>query len=109
MADGAGPPRGLAKGREVVALQPDGVVIAGRIVACLSSLRPFLPTLIGTRVEVGDLEAIDFIESYWMGPAVAHLFISFGFRGGEHLAVSIATRKVRDEGYSAMARMPGAC
>ena len=37
---------------------------------------------------------------YWMGPAIAHIFLSFAFAGGDHLAVSIETRKEKGEGYS---------
>ena len=36
-----------------------------------------------------------------MGPAIAHVFLSFGF-GDEHVAVSIEARKERDEGYSSV-------
>jgi hypothetical protein len=35
-----------------------------------------------------------------MGPAVAHAIVSFGFAGGDRLAVSIETRKERGESYS---------
>jgi hypothetical protein len=37
-----------------------------------------------------------------MGPAIAHIFLSFGF-GGEHLAISIEVRKERTEQYSSIA------
>ena len=40
------------------------------------------------------------VASYWMGPAIAHIFLSFAFAGGDHLAVSIETRKEKGEGYS---------
>ena len=60
----------------------------------------FIPAYYDRTFEIGDLEAMDVIASYWMGPAIAHVFVSFGFRGGEHLAVSIETRKERGEGYS---------
>src|SRR4029077_20967802 len=32
----------------------------------------------------------------------AHIFLSFGFEGGDHLAISIETRKERGEGYSTL-------
>ncbi len=38
-----------------------------------------------------------------MGPAVAHVFVSFAFNDGQHLAISIETRKERGEGYSTIA------
>ncbi len=37
-----------------------------------------------------------------MGPAIAHVFVSFAFAGGDHLAVSIETRKEKGEGYSTL-------
>ena len=35
-----------------------------------------------------------------MGPDIAHVFVSFAFAGGDHLAVSIETRTEKGEGYS---------
>lgn len=48
------------------------------------------------------LDSADLIASYWMGPAIAHIFVSFGFSGGEQLAVSIETRKEKGEAYSSL-------
>lgn len=45
----------------------------------------------------------DLIMSYWMGEAIAHTIISFGFDNGERLAFSIETRKESDESYSSIA------
>ncbi len=39
---------------------------------------------------------------YWMGPDIAHIFVSFGFGDGDHLAVSIETRKEEGESYSTL-------
>ncbi len=50
--------------------------------------------------ELDKLEAVDVIAVYWMGPAIAHVFLSFGFSGGDHLAISIEARKEKGEGYS---------
>ena len=41
--------------------------------------------------------------SYWMGEAIAHTIVSFGFDDGERLAFSIETRKERHESYSSVA------
>jgi len=49
------------------------------------------------RLDHGDLVAV-----YWMGDAIAHMFVSFGF-GDDSLAVSIETRKERGESYSTLA------
>lgn len=48
------------------------------------------------------LDSADLVVSYWMGPAIAHVFLTFGFSGGEHLAISIEARKERTEGYSSL-------
>lgn len=50
--------------------------------------------------DIDKLVGVDIIAVYWMGPAVAHVFVSFGFSDGEHLAVSIEIRKEKSEGYS---------
>lgn len=53
------------------------------------------------------LRSVDMALSYWMGPAIAHTLVSFGFddgRGGtEYLAFSIEIRKERHERFSALA------
>ncbi len=48
------------------------------------------------------LDRVDLIAVYWMGPAIAHIFMSFGF-GDDHLAISIETRKEVGESYSTIA------
>jgi len=45
------------------------------------------------------LDSGDLVAVYWMGPAIAHLFLSFGF-GDDRLAISIEARKEKGEGYS---------
>src|SRR6516225_3549185 len=46
---------------------------------------------------------VDLIMSYWMGEAIAHTIVSFGFDNGDRLAFSIETRKESDESYSSIA------
>jgi Domain of unknown function (DUF4105) len=48
------------------------------------------------------LEGVDLVAVYWMGPAIAHIFVSFAFAGGDHLAISIETRKEKGEDYSTL-------
>jgi hypothetical protein len=48
------------------------------------------------------LDTLDLIAVYWMGDAIAHTILSFGF-GDEQIAISIEARKEQDEGYSAFA------
>ena len=52
--------------------------------------------------DLRQLEGVDMVTSYWMGPDIAHVFVSFAFAGGEHLAVSIETRTQKGEGYSTL-------
>jgi hypothetical protein len=54
------------------------------------------------RFDLRELEGVDLVSVYWMGPAIAHVFVSFAFTGGEQLAVSIETRKERGESYSTL-------
>ena len=61
----------------------------------------FTPTYYDRTFDLRKLDAVDLIAVYWMGPAIAHLFLSFGF-GDDHLAVSIEARKVTGEGYSSL-------
>ncbi|RZL64551.1 MAG: DUF4105 domain-containing protein [Variovorax sp.] len=59
------------------------------------------------RYDLDKLQSVDMALSYWMGPAIAHTLVSFGFddgRGGsEQLAFSIEIRKERGERFSAVA------
>ena len=48
------------------------------------------------------LRSVDMILSYWMGPAIAHTLVSFGFDDGEQLVFSVEIRKERDEAFSAL-------
>jgi hypothetical protein len=52
------------------------------------------------RLRLDPLERVDFVvEPFadWRGPA--HTFLTFGFADGEHLAVSVETRRERGESY----------
>jgi hypothetical protein len=52
--------------------------------------------------DLRQLDAVDLIAVYWAGEAIAHIMVSFGF-AGEHVAVSIETRKEKGEAYSSLA------
>jgi len=60
----------------------------------------YTPAYYDKRFDLSKLEGVDLVASYWMGPSIAHVFLSFAFVGGDHLAVSIETRKEKGEGYS---------
>ncbi len=51
------------------------------------------------------LAAVDLVASYWPGEAAAHVFLTFGFADGRHLAVSIEPRNQIDSRYSAAAEL----
>jgi len=59
----------------------------------------FTPAYYDRTYDLKNLDSGDLIAVYWMGPAIAHLFLSFGF-GDDHLAISIEARKEKGEGYS---------
>jgi hypothetical protein len=63
----------------------------------------FTPAWYDRTFDLRKLDRVDLGASYWMGDAIAHLFISFGF-GDEHLAISIEARKDRSKPY---ATLPG--
>lgn len=44
----------------------------------------------------------DLALSYWMGPAIAHTLISFGFNDGSRVVFSLEIRKQRGEAFSAL-------
>lgn len=50
--------------------------------------------------DLNTLDSVDLIAVYWMGDAIAHIMMSFGFQGKDFVAFSIETRKEKDEGYS---------
>ena len=53
--------------------------------------------------DLSKLDSVDLIAVYWAGKAIAHIMVSFGFAGKDHLAVSIETRKEKGESYSTLA------
>jgi hypothetical protein len=46
------------------------------------------------------LDSVDLIAVYWMGDAIAHVMMSFGFQDKEFITFSIETRKEQGEDYS---------
>src|SRR6266550_2239372 len=53
--------------------------------------------------DLRQLDSVDVIASYWMGDAIAHIFLSFGFSGKDFIAISIETRRQRHQSYSTVA------
>lgn len=52
--------------------------------------------------DLDQLRSADLALSYWMGPAIAHTLVSFGFDDGRHLVFSLEIRKERGESFSAL-------
>ena len=52
--------------------------------------------------DLQQLRSADLVLSYWMGPAIAHTLVSFGFEDGRHLVFSLEIRKERGESFSAL-------
>ncbi len=52
--------------------------------------------------DLSRLRGVDLFLSYWGSPWIAHTIASWDFGGGDHLAISIETRKERGEAYSAV-------
>jgi len=60
----------------------------------------FTPAYYTKAYDLSKLNRVDLFAVYWMGPAIAHTIVSFGFGDQEYLAVSIEARKEQGEGYS---------
>jgi hypothetical protein len=53
--------------------------------------------------DLGKLRTIDLFMSYWAGPKIAHVIISFGFEDGEQLAWSVEVRRRVGGAFSPLA------
>jgi hypothetical protein len=53
--------------------------------------------------DLSKIDRLDFFMSYWGSPSIAHTIMSWAFTDGQHLAISIETRKEVGESYSAVA------
>jgi hypothetical protein len=62
----------------------------------------FAPAYYDRTFDLRKLDRVDLMAVYWIGPAIAHIFLSFGF-GDQHLPISIEVRKTRSKEYSTIA------
>jgi hypothetical protein len=53
--------------------------------------------------DLSKVRSLDLYLVYWMGPAIAHTIVSFGFDDGRYLDFSIELRRTRNGEYSAIA------
>jgi len=63
----------------------------------------FTPRYYDKTFDLRQLDSVDVIASYWMGDAIAHIFLSFGFSGKDFIAISIETRRQQHQSYSTIA------
>ncbi len=49
--------------------------------------------------DLRELNEVDLIAVYWMGDAIAHIMLSFGFADRDYVTISIETRKEAGESY----------
>ena len=67
------------------------------------SEKEFTPRWETRSYDLSKLDGLDMFFSHWSGPAIAHTIMSWSFSDGQHLAISIETRKVVGQEYSAIA------
>ncbi len=67
------------------------------------SVADVVPAYYDATYDADGVTSIDLICSYWSGRAIAHVFLSFGFADGQRVAVSVETRRRRDQPYSTVA------
>ncbi len=53
--------------------------------------------------DLASLQTVDMFMSYWSGPIMAHMIVSFGFADGRHLAWSIEVRRRKGGEFSPIA------
>ncbi|WP_291365672.1 DUF4105 domain-containing protein [Acetobacter sp. UBA5411] len=63
----------------------------------------YKPSYYDADYDLDKLSGVDLVTSYWAGDAIAHVFLSFGFSDGKHLAISIETRRQKRFSYSTIA------
>ncbi|UWS06607.1 Lnb N-terminal periplasmic domain-containing protein [Phaeobacter inhibens] len=53
--------------------------------------------------DLSQLNSVDLFMSYWAGPEMAHMVVSFGFEEGAHIAWSVEVRRQVGGGFSPIA------
>lgn len=59
----------------------------------------YTPRYYDKTFDLRELDEVDLISVYWMGPAIAHVMLGFGFGGRDYVTISIETRKEVGESY----------
>jgi hypothetical protein len=89
-----------------VAQMVEGTVEGSRVT--LTRVRDFIwrtrddytPRWVARSYDLAELRTLDLIVSYWTGPAIAHLLLSFGFADGRHVVFSVEIRREKTEVFS---------
>jgi hypothetical protein len=55
------------------------------------------------RFDLSRLDGLDIFFIHWGPPLIAHTILSWSFADGQHLAISVETRKKKNQEYSAIA------
>jgi len=50
--------------------------------------------------DLDKLRSVDMIMSYWSGPAIAHMLVSFGFESADYVVFSVEIRRRKGEDFS---------
>lgn len=62
-----------------------------------------IPAYDDATFQLNQLATVDLVSSYWSNDTIAHIFLTFGFSDGRHIAISIETRRQRHFTYSTLA------
>jgi len=52
------------------------------------------------RYDLDKLRSVDMVMSYWSGPAIAHMLVSFGFDNANYVVFSVEIRRQKGEEFS---------
>ena len=63
----------------------------------------YTPRYYDATYDLREIETLDFIKVHWGSPWIAHTMLSFGFRDGRHVTVSVETRRREGQEWSSVA------
>ncbi|HBK06307.1 MAG TPA: hypothetical protein DDZ81_10635 [Acetobacteraceae bacterium] len=85
-----------------VAIDGDTVRITGIRDFAWHSETEATPAYYDATYDLRTIGSVDLIVSHWSSEAIAHVFVSFGFQDGRHLAFSVETRRTVGQEYSVL-------
>lgn len=62
--------------------------------------KDFTPNWVERRYNLDELTGVDMFMTYWTGPDIAHMIVSFGFADARQLAFSVEIRRPKDVEYA---------